>query len=62
MTIDEKMAISNKAFRLMDAGDEESCIRLMKTAPYFENKRFLKVEASKKALSSKSVACGKIQN
>ena len=33
MTIDEKLAISNKAFRLMDAGDEEGGIRLMKTAP-----------------------------
>jgi len=33
MTIEEKLAISNKAFRLMDAGDEEGGIRLMKTAP-----------------------------
>jgi len=33
MSIDEKLAISNKAFRLMDAGDEEGGIRLMKTAP-----------------------------
>jgi len=33
MTLDEKLAISNKAFRLMDAGDEEGGIRLMKTAP-----------------------------
>jgi len=33
MTLDEKLAISNKAFRLMEAGDEEGGIRLMKTAP-----------------------------
>jgi len=33
MTLDEKLVISNKAFRLMDAGDEEGGIRLMKTAP-----------------------------
>jgi hypothetical protein len=33
MTLDEKLAISNKAFRLMDAGDEEGGISLMKTAP-----------------------------
>jgi len=34
MTLDEKLAISNKAFRLMDAGDEEGGIRLMKTTPF----------------------------
>jgi hypothetical protein len=33
MTIDEKLAISNKAFELLDAGDEEGYYRLMKTAP-----------------------------
>jgi hypothetical protein len=33
MTLDEKLAISNKAGALWEAGDEEGCIRLMKTAP-----------------------------
>ena len=33
MTIDEKLAISNKAFRLLDAGDKEGFNRLIKTAP-----------------------------
>jgi len=33
MTLDEKLAISNKAFTLLEAGDREGYIRLMKTAP-----------------------------
>jgi hypothetical protein len=33
MTLDEKLAISNKAFSLLDAGDREGYMRLMKTAP-----------------------------
>ena len=33
MTLDEKLAISNKALDLLDAGDEEGYMRLMKTAP-----------------------------
>jgi len=33
MTLDEKLAISNKAFSLLDAGDREGAMRLMKTAP-----------------------------
>jgi hypothetical protein len=33
MTIDEKLAISNKAFRLLDAGDKEGFSRLLRTAP-----------------------------
>ena len=33
MTLDEKLSISNKALDLWEAGDEEGCIRLMKTAP-----------------------------
>ena len=33
MTLDEKLAISNKALDLYDNGDKEGCIRLMKTAP-----------------------------
>jgi len=33
MTLDEKLAISNKAGALWDAGDEKGCINLMKTAP-----------------------------
>ena len=33
MTLDEKLAISNKALDLFDAGDEKGCISLMKTAP-----------------------------
>jgi hypothetical protein len=33
MTLDEKLAISNKAFTLLEAGDEEGFTRLMRTAP-----------------------------
>ena len=33
MTLDEKLAISNKAGALWEEGDKEGCIRLMKTAP-----------------------------
>ena len=33
MTLDEKLAISNKALDLLDAGDNEGYMRLMKTAP-----------------------------
>jgi hypothetical protein len=33
MTLDEKLAISNRAFELIDAGDREGGINLMKTAP-----------------------------
>ena len=33
MTLDEKLAISNKAFTLLEAGDKEGFSRLMKTAP-----------------------------
>ena len=33
MTLDEKLAISNRALDLYDDGDKEGCIRLMKTAP-----------------------------
>jgi hypothetical protein len=33
MTIDEKLSISNRAFALIDAGDKEGGINLMKTAP-----------------------------
>ena len=33
MTLDEKLAISNKAFALMEAGDEEGGRRLLRTAP-----------------------------
>jgi len=33
MTLDEKLAISNRALDLLDAGDEEGYSRLMKTAP-----------------------------
>ena len=33
MTLDEKLSISNKALDLWEAGDEEGCINLMKTAP-----------------------------
>jgi hypothetical protein len=33
MTLDEKLAISNKAFTLLEAGDEEGFFRIMKTAP-----------------------------
>jgi len=33
MTLDEKLAISNRAFALMKAGDEEGGRRLLRTAP-----------------------------
>ena len=33
MNLDEKLAISRKAFELQDAGDEEGYMRLMKTVP-----------------------------
>ena len=33
MTLDEKLAISNRAFELLDAGDREGYDRVMKTAP-----------------------------
>ena len=33
MTLDEKLAISNKAFELLDAVDREGYMRLMRTAP-----------------------------
>ena len=33
MTLDEKLAISNKACSLAKAGDHEGYIRIMKTAP-----------------------------
>ena len=33
MTIDEKLAISNKACALWNAGDKEGCERLTKTIP-----------------------------
>jgi len=33
MTLDEKLAISNKAFRLLDAGDKDGFSRLIRTAP-----------------------------
>ena len=33
MSLDEKLAISNKACALLDAGDREGYLRLMKTAP-----------------------------
>jgi hypothetical protein len=33
MTLDEKLAISNKAFTLLEAGDKEGFHRVMKTAP-----------------------------
>jgi hypothetical protein len=33
MTLDEKLAISNKALDLFQAGDEEGFVRLIKTAP-----------------------------
>ena len=33
MTLDEKLAISNKALDLLDAGDKEGFCRLIKTAP-----------------------------
>ena len=33
MSLDEKLAISNKALDLLDAGDKEGYMRLMRTAP-----------------------------
>ena len=33
MTLDEKLAISNKALDLLDAGDKEGYSRLMKAVP-----------------------------
>ena len=33
MTLDEKLAISNKAFELLDAGDKEGFSRVIRTAP-----------------------------
>jgi hypothetical protein len=33
MTIDEKLAISNKAFTLLESGDKEGISRLLRTAP-----------------------------
>jgi len=33
MTLDEKLAISNKALDLLDAGDDEGYSRLIRTAP-----------------------------
>ena len=33
MTLDEKLTISNRALDLLDAGDKDGYIRLMKTAP-----------------------------
>jgi len=33
MTLDEKLSISNRAFEMMEAGDREGGMRLMKTAP-----------------------------
>ena len=33
MTLDEKLAISNKALDLLDAGDREGYSRLIRTAP-----------------------------
>jgi len=33
MTLDEKLAISNKAFSLLEAGNREEAVRLMQTAP-----------------------------
>ena len=33
MTIDEKLSISNRAFTLLDAGDEEGFRHLLRTAP-----------------------------
>jgi len=33
MTLDEKLAISNKAIAMMKAGDEEGGRRLLRTAP-----------------------------
>ena len=33
MTLDEKLAISSRAFKLLDAGDRKEYDRVMKTAP-----------------------------
>jgi len=33
MTLDEKLAISNRAFSMVEAGDEEGGRRLLRTAP-----------------------------
>ena len=33
MTLDETLDIAMEAVKLLDAGDEEGCIRLMKTTP-----------------------------
>ena len=33
MTLDEKLAISNKAFELLEAGDRDGYIRLIRSAP-----------------------------
>jgi len=33
MTLDEKLAISNRALDLLDAGDREGYSRLLRTAP-----------------------------
>ena len=33
MTLDEKLAISNRAFELINSGDEEAGRRLLRTAP-----------------------------
>jgi hypothetical protein len=33
VTLDEKLAVSNKAFELLDAGDEEGYTRLTRTIP-----------------------------
>ena len=33
MTLDEKLALSNRALDLLDSGDQEGYIRLKKTAP-----------------------------
>ena len=33
MSIDEKLAISNRAFKLINKGDEEAGRRLLRTAP-----------------------------
>ena len=33
MTLDEKLTISNRALDLLDAGDHEGYMRIMKTAP-----------------------------
>ena len=33
MTLDEKLSISNRAFALINAGDEEGGRRLLRTAP-----------------------------